>query len=730
MRVFRRSVVCLLLAVTVLTGCSGTEELIQPVSDGDTIQNQIIPAVSELPAEVLEGHEIIAQNENYSLFLNRESLSIVIRENISGRYMTSAVQEVDEKDSMMWRNFTRSGIAIEYYAGTAKNTTRADMFLQSPEKTVIRTENGFAAHIQYKDLQLEFDVIVTLDDSGITAEVPAASIKEGQKAKLASIYLFPFMGYTVLGETAGYMLIPDGCGALIDLKDNNGKYTQPYSAWVYGSDLGVAEASVNVQGYGKYGSILQPENRVVAPVFGMVHTEEQFGFLGIVEEGNFNAKINAYPNGVITQYNWIAAQFVYRQPFIMPTSQSSGIPSVEEQHGSFDAKVRFVFTTGNEASYSGLASAYREYLTQRQMLPETETTYRIQLDFFGGDVEEGVIGTKYVPMTTVSQLRTILQELSDQGVEALTVYRAWQKGGAFGDVEDTVSLAPALGTRKELGELINELQGSKTQLQLYTDLVHRYNTTTSKNDVIYRLNEKRMWAKTQYAMHDEVVFLTPVRTAEYLSSLSEMPLALDGLTRVLYSFRQGENMISRQQAASILQTAMDGKQYAMYAPMDYQWGSTSDYCEFPLYGSNFRYVAREIPFFSMVLGGNMRLYSDYVNFQADRQVFLLRLVEMGVYPSFLLTAEPSSDLIYTDSKDLYTTYYPQYEELILQWDAQLSKLYEVAKGGIVAHTSDGNVAISTYANGAKVIVNYTDTEVNVEGVRVAGNSFAVKGSDA
>ena len=41
------------------------------------------------------------------------------------------------------------------------------------------------------------------------------------------------MGATRLGEEEGYMLVPDGAGALISLSDNKGRFKAPYVKRVY-----------------------------------------------------------------------------------------------------------------------------------------------------------------------------------------------------------------------------------------------------------------------------------------------------------------------------------------------------------------------------------------------------------------------------------------------------------------------------------------------------------------
>ena len=275
----------LLTAVMLLSGCAGTVSDIAPLPDGASGKREVTAAVSPLPEETLENHRLIARNSAFSLYVNDEVLSVILVENATGRKMRSAVAELSDQDSPLWRNFIRSGVCIEYYPGKRNSTSRADMYLKNPEKTVTRTQDGFAAHIAYKELGIAFDLFVSLTETGMTAEIPQSSIEETGENKLASAYIYPFMGYSYLDEKEGYMFIPDGCGALISLENNEGKFQQPYSARIYGSDYGVQDQIAAVQLLEDGSTTLREARPVMAPVYGMVHTDEQIGFLAVVEGG-------------------------------------------------------------------------------------------------------------------------------------------------------------------------------------------------------------------------------------------------------------------------------------------------------------------------------------------------------------------------------------------------------------------------------------------------------------
>ena len=125
------------------------------------------------------------------------------------------------------------------------------------------------------------------------------------------------------------------------------------------------------------------------------------------------------------------------------------------------------------------------------------------------------------------------------------------------------------------------------------------------------------------------------------------------------------------------------------------------------------------------------MYSNYVNFEANKQEFLLQMVEAGVYPSFYVTYENSSDLIYTNSSDLYSTEYKTYKDTIVKYDKDLRKLNEVTKGSVIKkHEKLNNgVTVVTYDNGTKIYANYTSVSRTVDGVKVGAMSYSYKAGE-
>ena len=121
------------------------------------------------------------------------------------------------------------------------------------------------------------------------------------------------------------------------------------------------------------------------------------------------------------------------------------------------------------------------------------------------------------------------------------------------------------------------------------------------------------------------------------------------------------------------------------------------------------------------------MYSDYVNFEADKTEFFLQLVESGVYPSFYLTHENSSALIYTNSSDLFSTQFDIYKDIVIEYDAALRAIAEQVEGAfIIDHVRmDNGVTKVTYDNGVVIYVNYSENSAAVDGITIDALSYKV-----
>lgn len=696
--------------------------------------------ITEDQAATIKEHKLIVENDEYQLYLYEETLSIIIRDKRTGAIMESTVSEEDGKSNASWKNFMQSGIVLEVIDNVSTQLTRASL-LDGARVDVQLTDNGFTADVSYEKYGFTYQVKVALLDNGFSVEIPDDSITEtNDQYKIGNIYVYPFMGNTYLGDRDGYMLIPDGNGAIINLEDNAGKYTSGFSQRVYGENVGFNESHVLSLFWGEFQTVNDAE-MIMAPVFGMVHTDSKMAYLGIIEEGEYDASIEAYPNGAYTNYNWITSKFRLRQVYVQPTSKSGGsMPRVEEDRTHSNIKVRFAFTRDEDANYSGLAKSYRNYLLEKQELIKQENDFKVRLDFLGSDIKKWFIFDVSVPMTTTKQVMTIFEDLQEENVtDILAVYKGWQKGGINTLPITKYEADWKLGGTKKLTKLIKDAEEMGIDLYLYQDAL-RANPSTSNTtyNVVKRIDKRLFEEETYKDVFEKMVYLTPKKSAENIKKLlktytekSVEHIALSGVTNKLFSYTYSGSTYSRVDTANVynelLQTMSESTDMILDEPFAYLWKYADALYNIPVGSSDYIFADEDVPFLSIVLKGVMPLYGDYTNFEADKNEYFLNLVETGIFPSFYLTYEDTSKLLYTNSSNIYSAKYSVYKNEIIEYYTKLKEVNKTVQGACIDkhERPQENVAVVTYDNGVKIYVNYNSYTVDIDGVTVDAMSYRV-----
>jgi len=98
-----------------------------------------------------------------------------------------------------------------------------------------------------------------------------------------------------------------------------------------------------------------------------------------------------------------------------------------------------------------------------------------------------------------------------------------------------------------------------------------------------------------------------------------------------------------------------------------------------------------------------------------------------MYPSFYLTWGETSQLIYTNSSNLYSLEFGTYRDTIAEYDAQLRQLAKLTENAnIIRHeTLSSGVVKVTYSNGVEIYVNYTESDFTADGITVPALSYKV-----
>ncbi len=713
------------------------------LEDGEVVQEGAVGKVDQSEWITIDDYEKIAESDSYIMYLYEPRLSIILKDKKTGELLESTLSdEMDDGNSNeSWNAYMKSGIVITAIKGTT-NTYQVDLITCKNTRNVTKLDNGFSADITFEDWGFSLTLQVTLEGDDLVVTVPDESIQETEEnCYISTISLYPFMGYSFLDDKNGYMLVPDGNGALIYLDNKEGRYTTGFSQMIYGKDAGFEQPSTQSYLWEKYDTVIDA-NQVIAPVFGMAHTDEQLGYVAVVEDGDTRTSIEAHPNGVMVNYNRCFAKFMLRDIYVQPLNQSNSgtVTNVEADRTHTDYTVRYMLLDGEDANYSGMAVRYRSYLLDNGLVQVKDTSYNTRVDFLGTEREEFLLGTTAVTMTTTDNIEEMYDELQEAGVDSvLSVYKGWQKGGLYNVPITKYKADRKIGGTGALTDLIEESAKENYNIYLYNDALKinaRTNTTTFN---AVKMVNKRTLKEEEYAeVYKTFYYLMPGKADatldKFVSSYTKQGvnnLVLAGITNSDYSYSQRGSYYGRQNTADAYQAMIadvdESTNLVLEQPFAYLWNNTDAFLDMPLGSSDYMYVNEEVPFLSMVLKGILPMYSDYVNFEANKTEFFLQMVESGVYPSFYLTYENSSKLIYTNSSDLYSTEYGTYKDTVIAYDEALREVAASVEGAyITKHEKlDNGVTRVSYDNGVVIYVNYSENNVTVDGYSIDAMSYKV-----
>ena len=727
--------IIILVAVLLLNGS-------QPdVVSGSRDHTNPVPALGE-KVNAKDDYVLVAESDTYKLYYFEPRFSIKLENKKTGAVMESTVsdEKLHENINNTWKGYVQSGIVLSAIIGNI-NTYQVDLLNVDNEINTWKTNNGIYAQISFKgNYQFDLGVEVSLAGDALTVRVPDESIQENKEGTyISTVALFPFLGYTYLDEQEGYMLVPDGNGALIYLDNKEGRYSTGFSGLIYGQDDGMTSNAKVSTLWERYETVTQ-SNNVLAPIFGMAHLNDRQAYLGIVESGDERCSIEVTPNGVMVDYNRCFARFLLRDVYVQPLTQSNSgtVIEVEKDRLHSDLMVRYCFLSGDDASYSGMASTYREYLLANNKITKRDLSYNTRVDFLGTEREEFLMGTTAVTMTTVDDVKEILSELRSLGVQnVLSVYRGWQSGGLYNVPITSYKADGNIGGSGALANLVRSEAQQGNTVYLYNDaLTVNAKTNSTTYNVMKMVNKRTFEMDVNGQVYDTFYYLMPGRSSGNLDRFVKDingedigNLALAGITEKLFSYSSKGSYYSRTDTMDIyldaVSAAHENTNLVMETPNAYLWEYADAFLDMPLSSSDYLYLDQEIPFLSMVLKGVVPMYSEYVNFEANKTENFLQMVESGMYPSFYVAAEDSSKLIYTNSNNLYSLEYASYRDTIAEYDAALRALAEkTGNACIVRHEIlDNGLVKVTYDNGVMIYVNYTESALSADGLTVDALSY-------
>lgn len=666
-------------------------------------------------------------------------------------------------------------ITIEYYdaetikniASAAKDDVTSTLYTLNDNKATRRLD------VDFTKLDLQIKVYITFEEDSISYDIRYDEITGEGRNVLASIMLTPFLGASGGVEeiynpetgkydteqakymTPGYIFVPDGSGSLIRFVDNTSAFNS-YIGDVYGENP--AEETY----YYDYMTDAIPVESPVMPVFGIAHGDGQAAFVAFAEAGAEYMDIIVSPeeSKKVKNYTWGYPRFEYNNLYFQVYNQKgAGYFTTSAEPYDYDVHMTYAFIAGDgsdgtpAADYTGMAKVYRQHLIDTGVLTpiyeqEESSDVPIRLDFIMADSKKGVIGTEEVVVTTTEDVRDILDRLINDGISNINSgLIGWQKKGETLSKPYKLSFSRSIGSKNEFKDLIKDFNELGIDISYSRDFVTINNTMMSYNGNAARHINSWYLELDQSALLpmnapvSETGYATPVKSSRWFVSLAEdiasysNSITATGISNVLVSNYDRDGLVtSLTEAIGLYEDAMSQVKEDMNVNLEnpnmYLWKYTDRYLQSPIGGSQYIFETDTVPFLQMVLNGTMEMYAPYSNFSFYTQKDILRMIDYNLYPSFILSKEPSYYLADTASSDLYSTEFVQYEQLIQSIYSQVNEVLSQVKNyeWVDRTVVENGVIINRYKNDTgekQVLINYTEDTIHYNNEEIMPYSAVV-----
>ncbi|WP_248927536.1 DUF5696 domain-containing protein [Paenibacillus hamazuiensis] len=711
------------------------ERAARPPAEASTAPQGSRPAA--LPKE--SEFKRIAETDTLRLSMDDKTGHFTVEDKRNGNVYRSFPNPeywAQETISETWKKHLASPLMVQY-VDFSKNILQA-------KETNFAAEGG-----QVKDVQTipgGFKLVYDLPASGFTIPVQVKIeqdyietkiIREGikeTKMGLVWIRLFPFFGAEYSAGQDGYMFIPDGAGALIRFKDNKLNVNKLYDESVFGQDNTFAGLSNN-------------RNQIVMPVFGMKTGAK--GFLAVLHDGEEFANIVAAPSGVLSNYNWVAAQMNYRASFLQFSSRNAPdewgyVDYNRDQIFGSDRTVRYYILDGSKSDYVGMAQAYRGYLMKEKgakPLAPKDPHLPLHVDIIGGDREKGAVSDRYLNLTTTEDAVRMVDSLRDKGIPHMSLtFKGWQEGG-YSSLGRTFPVDSRIGGDKGMKAFIDKAHSYGFPVYLETE--YMLNNTgaggfDTKFHAMVNLAGRNLMMNALY--NNERV---PVVSNKYALEMVNKDLnrykemGVDGLAfgmigrRLFSDYNTGFGAArdeSRDVQERIMQRVKEtlggvqGRASNMYA-LPY-----AGHIQALAYDYSYDLFTDEVvPFVQIATHGLVSYTSEYANNRQEDVNDFLRDIEYGAEPSFIFTRAETKEFVNAYGIRFYNTQFANWETFA----AEQYKRYDEALGDVQGEFITGHrtladgVKETTYAGGKRIIVNYGLTPYRSGDVTVDAQNFAI-----
>ncbi len=687
------------------------------------------------------------------------------------------------------------------------------------------------------NFKLALEYVIDGDQLVVTLPANGISYNEGEYT-LDDIDILPYMGASK-NPNSGYTFLPDGSGAIFSaealdkggsttvtapvygidyaFQTIKGSYEQPVVAPVFGiveneALYNTTEKEVQVQ-VEKEVETVDENGETVMTTETVTETKTEYvkeqvgerdrGFVAIIEEGDAMTTLSTFhggmyrekQSGTFHEFNTIKMTVTPRpkDSYNLATAISVGSNStwtvISERRYTGNFKIRYIMLDDAdnvaekgideyyEASWKGMAEAYREYLIDQGVITKLTAEdlgegVPLYIETFGAiESVEKVLSIPVTVMTSLTSfdnIKTMYGELSSDGVKNINFkLTGYANGGMKSTVPYKLKWEKAVGGADGFTDLVADAR--ENGYGIYPDFDFAYINETGAFDGVSlkkhavksidnRYTSMRVYsaARQSYANYYQMA-MSPAYYYRFVDKLAEnyteydpIGISASSLGYALNSDFDKKEPYNREDGKNFTADAFASLAETYDSVMTsvgnaYTWKYADHIIDMPLDSSRYNDATYTVPFLGYVLHGYKNFTGSAINMAGDIRYEMLKCIENGAYMYFILSYD-NTELLKEDAQlsKYYSIRYDIWYEDIVELYKELNEILEpLQTKAIVDHEfligyripdedevfdesnkdryqtmDDGRLVKVTYEDGTAFILNYNYFDVTVEGVEV------------
>ncbi len=584
-----------------------------------------------------------------------------------------------------------------------------------------------------------------LDGENLVVRLPASQIQyDKNNFSLNSVNILPYFSAGHKDEE-GYLLLPDGSGTVVNFAIGENKDEFIRTKRIYGHDNALQRKD--------YANLT---NDIKLPVYGI--SKSDGAMVTIIETGEALGDIIYEMAGFLHSYTAASSNFYLKTRELYEfVTEYEVWPAYQNRSFDQDITLRYIFLSKDNNEYSDMAKAYRDYLIKNDVLKDRiyDNDISLKLETLGyiNKIKNiaGIPINTNIPFTTFEQALDMVQRFKDADIANISLrYHGWSNGGINGTVPGNIKIEKVMGGKKGFKvfqESLNELG-----VELYLDADFMTVQTNKLFDRFDPRNDASRSLDRKYAglfqgnlatnLKDFSTFrylLRPQSTARYIQNYNTWlqkneikSLSAGTVGQYLHSDFRISAQTNREEALKMIEEAFSGvKESGSDIVVDGGNAYILPYADYianiPMWDSGYNIFDFSVPFYQLVIHGYIKYSGKPLNTSQNYVTELLRTIETGAYPSYLIVSDNQHELKDT----LYSHYFSigletWYDIIISDYNKIKPVIDAVYNKLIIRHSRiNENLYKTEYEESFVVMVNYSMDDMIFNNINIPARGYVL-----